>query len=153
MAVQVVQQLPRERDVLWPLRAERVEPRLVLAGRVEPPLDTDPRDRVSDPEAAADDADGADDAQLVRDDLVPGAGEPVAARCANLGNHGPHFRTLLFGVAADAGCDQFGLNRRAAGAIDVEQDGPALSRSAKRPVDQRVDRVDVKRAAFGEHAV
>ena len=57
-------------DVVGILRQERIEHRLVVARRIEPPLDADLRDQLVEAERAADHADRADDRMRIGDDLV-----------------------------------------------------------------------------------
>ena len=58
------------RDVLRVLRQERVEHRLVLARRIEPPLDAELVHEPDEAERAADHSDRADDRGRIADDLV-----------------------------------------------------------------------------------
>ena len=109
------------RDVLGVLRPERVEQRLALAGGVDAPLDAERCDQLLEAEAGADHADRADDRGCVGEDLVGGAGQPVAARGRHVLDEGKHRQLLLVGQRADAPGDQRRLHRRAAGRVDRER--------------------------------
>ena len=91
--VQRIQQVLHERHVLRILRTERIEPRLVRPGGIEPPLHPDPRQQIGKAEAAAAHPDRPHDAHRVGVDLVGRAGQPVAARRAHLADH-RHTRSL-----------------------------------------------------------
>ena len=83
------------RDVLGVLGQERIEHRLVGAGRIDAPLDADLLDQLGKAERRADHADRADDRGRVGDDLVGRAGDHVAARGRDVLDEGDDRALLL----------------------------------------------------------
>ena len=88
--------------VLRVLRQERVEHRLVLARRIEPPLDAELVHQPDEAEGAADHPDRADDRGRIADDLVAGAGDHVAAGGGDVLGERDHRSLVLGRELADA---------------------------------------------------
>ena len=108
-------------DVLGILVAKRIEHRLLVARGMDTPLDAEACDQVLEAEARRDHADRADDRGGIGDDLVGGAGEPVAARGGDVLDEGDHRQLLLARQQADALADQRRLHRRAARRVDRQR--------------------------------
>lgn len=120
---------------------------------VEAAFDADACDEVGEAEAAAADADRGDEAHRVGVDLIGGAGDPVAAGGADVADDGVYLDLRLFGAAADEARDEVGLDGRAAGAVDIEDDGLAVG-GGEALLDQRLGGGEVEAAqARGDHAV
>src|SRR5258708_4469910 len=107
--------------VLGVLGQERVEEILVLARGVDAPLDSQLVDGAGEAEAAHDHADRAHEARLVDVDLVGGDRNVVAARGAQVLDHGVEGRRGILGAQApDLVVDVARLDGTAAGAVDPE---------------------------------
>jgi hypothetical protein len=146
LALQALQAL----DVLRLFGPKGVEHRLALARGVHAPLDADARDQVLKAETRADDADRAHDRMGIDDDLVGGAGEPVAAGRRHVLDEGDHLHALLVRQQADALGDQCRLHRRAA--RRVERQGYRLgAANVEGALEQRRHRFD-RQAATAQHA-
>jgi hypothetical protein len=75
-------------DVFRFLRKEWIEHRLVIAGRIKPPLDANLLHQVVKPKRRADHPDRSDDRELVTDDLVGRAGQHVSPRRTDILDEG-----------------------------------------------------------------
>src|SRR5690606_4204388 len=93
-------------DLLFALRLERIEDRLVAAGGIDAPLDADLLEHFREAETARDDADGADDRSRVGKDLVAGERDHVAARGSDILDEDQHMLVLLSRKITDALEDQ-----------------------------------------------
>ena len=109
-------------DVFRPFGPEGVQHPLALAQRMHPALDAEPRNRSVEAKASEDDADGAQDGRRMHEDFRSGAGEPVAARRADIVHEAQHRHALLLAEPADAVGDPGGLDGAAAGTVDGQRD-------------------------------
>ena len=150
--MQIVQQGLGEFGILRAFGGEGVVAGLVGAGDAQAAGDAEARQGLVETEAAADDADGADDAHRVGQDAVCGAGKPVAAGGADLPDDGGDGDVVAGGAIADAAGDEIRLYRGAAGAFDVQHQVGAL-RGGAGAVDQRAVGGDVEGGAAGQDAV
>ena len=121
--MQLLQQGLQPRRILRALRPEGVPEAFLGAGRAQPPLHPQPFQRAGEAEAGGDDADRAQDARRIGDDLVRRAGDPVAARGRGILDAGDDGDLLLLRQAADPPRHQAGLHRRATGRVDHQEDG------------------------------
>jgi len=110
-------------DVVGLLRAKRIEHRLALARGMDAALDAEAGDEILEAEARADHADRAHDRGGIGDDLVGGAGQPIAARGGDILDEGDHRQLLLGRQQADALGNQGRLHRRSAGRVDRQRHG------------------------------
>ena len=118
---------------------------------MDAPFHADARDQVLEAEARADDPDRAHDRTRIGDDLVGGAGQPVAARSGHVFDEGDDRQALLGGMHPDALGDQRGLYGGAAGRVEGERDGLGPTR-LEGPLEQRRDRFDRQAAAAQQAA-
>jgi len=102
-------------------RAERVQHRLPVAGRMQAALNTQLGDQFGKAEAAGNDADGTDNGRRLGIDSVRRAGQPVAAGRADIFDKGIDLDVVFRRQVADAPGDQRRLHRRAARRIDRQR--------------------------------
>ena len=105
------------------LRQEGIGQAFRGARRDDPPFDAVAGHQVGEAEAGEDHSDGAEDGARVDKDIVACAGQPIAARGRDILDKGMHLDALLIRQSPDAGRDQAGLHRRAAGGVDDQGHG------------------------------
>ena len=110
-------------DILFGFGAEGVEDGLAFAGRIDPPVDSEPFDRAVESEPGRHHADGPDDRGTVGIDLVGTCGKPVSAAGGDILAEGQHRHIGLARQIPNPLPDQCRLHRRSAGGIDDESDG------------------------------
>ena len=148
-----IQHLLPELGLLGLLRLERIEERLVLAGGIDAPLDTELLHGADETEAGRRHADGADQAGLVGVDLVGGAGDVVGAGGTQVADHRIDLDVrVLAAQATNLVIDIAGLHRTAARTVDP-QDDPLGTLILERRAQGRDDIVGTGRLIVGDHAL
>ncbi|ABA47770.1 hypothetical protein BURPS1710b_2914 [Burkholderia pseudomallei 1710b] len=153
LRVDLVEHFLRVRIHLRRLRRERIEEALVLARRMQAPLDAQLAHQAGEAEPVHQHADRADDARLVDVDLVRRRRDVVAARRAHVGDDDvKRLRRILLAQPPDLVVDDARLHRAAARAVDLQHDADR-ARILERAVERRVDVLGVRVGARGDLAV
>ncbi|MNE37079.1 hypothetical protein D3C80_1309170 [compost metagenome] len=116
-----VEHLSPEAGFLSPLRHERIEEGLVLAGGVHPTLDPHLLHHIDKTETRSGHADGANQASLVGVDGIGRTGDVVGARSPQIGDHRVQLGVrILTTQTADLVIDVARLHRTAARTVDPQ---------------------------------